>query len=759
MPRRFQGIALCALACVLMDRPALAQAPSGQFEAFCGGEIERTRTYIRCPDRMELVQGTTHVFADRGEWFLEENRTVLEGNVALSQGDNWISADRAEFDTLTQLGTFHNATGVSRIESRAGGTSRPGVAPMVSGRDNVVYFFGEVVEKRGSKRYRITNGGFTTCVQPTPRWDLYAGTVDLNVDSYTLLRNVVFNVKNVPLLYLPILYYPTNEDGRATGFLLPSYGSTTLLGQTIGNQFFWAINRSHDATFMHEWYSRGGQALGGEYRYNLGSGTGDANIRLIDEVATTDSTTSSTKSYSLQGGATQTLPGNFRARASVDYFSSLATMQSYNTDVYQASNGRRYVGGNVTGGGRTYTMNATLDYREQFYDVTNSVVNGNLPRMTISRNERPLVSGSPLYLSVGGEYAGLIRRQRIGDVSIDSGLQRIDVTPRLRYPFKAWPFFTVNTAAAWRDTFYTRSIDPAGVIVDEALNRSYVTLQANSIGPVLTRVWDTPGSGYADRFKHTIEPFANLTWTSAIDNFDQIVQTDGVDTVVGGTRTLNYGVNNRFYARRRSGRGAVAQEILFVELSQTHYSNALAARFDPRYSTSFTAGELSQFSPLLLSARTTPSPAVNATLRAEVDSQHRELRTMTASGSYTIGGRLQTSGGWTKKFFVEGLPGFDDPAFLDHYLNGSANFQTADNQYGGAYSFNFDVRLSRLLQQRITAFYNAQCCGIAAEYQTYNLSGVTGVTVEADRRFFISFTLAGLGNFSPMNGALGGVPR
>ena len=63
-----------------------------------------------------------------------------------------------------------------------------------------------------------------------------------------------------------------------------------------------------------------------------------------------------------------------------------------------------------------------------------------------------------------------------------------------------------------------------------------------------------------------------------------------------------------------------------------------------------------------------------------------------------------------------------------------------------------------MLQQRISAFYNAQCCGIAFEFQNYHFGGgdFAGPT---DRRFFMSFTLAGLGNFSPFNGALGGVPR
>jgi len=60
----------------------------------------------------------------------------------------------------------------------------------------------------------------------------------------------------------------------------------------------------------------------------------------------------------------------------------------------------------------------------------------------------------------------------------------------------------------------------------------------------------------------------------------------------------------------------------------------------------------------------------------------------------------------------------------------------------------------------MSAFYNAQCCGIAFEYQVYNYGSNSYFTaVPQDRRFFMSFSLAGLGNFSPFNGALSGVPR
>ncbi len=85
---------------------------------------------------------------------------------------------------------------------------------------------------------------------------------------------------------------------------------------------------------------------------------------------------------------------------------------------------------------------------------------------------------------------------------------------------------------------------------------------------------------------------------------------------------------------------------------------------------------------------------------------------------------------------------------------------TKDNRVGGVYSFNYDVLHTAFLQQRWSAFYNAQCCGLAFEYQTYNYgAGSLTTLIPADHRFFMSFTLAGLGNFSPFNGALSGVPR
>jgi LPS-assembly protein len=586
---------------------------------------------------------------------------------------------------------------------------------------------------------------------------------------------VLLNVKGVPLFYMPFFYYPTKEDERATGFLIPTYGVSTLRGQTIHNAFFWAINRSQDATFLLDWFSKTGTGTGAEYRYNRGGGS-DGQIAgyLLNQKAASyfqsngsSLTQPESRAFTLNGFVNQLLPGNFRARAQVAYFSSVTTNQTFNVNVYDAARNRRTYSANVIGAVRGVTVNGNFDRTEWFTNVgagtTSSQVTGSSPRIILTRSERPLFPGSPAYFGVTGEVANLVRQTRSNDAVIeDRGLSRYDVVPQIRYPFKRWPFLTVNTTLNWRETFYSRSLDPTTnyqSVTDSSVNRQYFTLMAQALGPVFTRVWNTPDNRYAERFKHTIEPYLNVQRTSSISNFDRIVRIDAIDGVVGSTTRYDYGLNNRLYAKRRLGQTSQAVEILSLQISQSYYTDARASQFDAQYSTANLGAPPSKYSPVAVILRATPTPSINANVRAEIDSRHKQLRTISANGTLNLSQQVQTTIGWSHKFFIDGLPGFNDPRNLDHYLNVQSNIQTRDRRYGAIYSMNFDIQRATLLQQRVSGFYNAQCCGIAFEFQRYNFAGVPSFVIPADNRFFLSFTLAGLGNFSPFSGGMSGVPR
>jgi LPS-assembly protein len=708
---------------------------------------------------VELEQGDTKLYADEVEVFEGEDRIVARGNVVLTQGTSRIAADRVDYNTKTRLGTFHSASGIAAQQPGRPAIQSTGmVVPQAIGQDTDVYFFGETIEKIAPKKYKITNGGFSTCVQPTPRWELSADTIVLNVDDYTLLRQAIFNVKGVPMFYLPLFYYPTQEDGRATGFLLPTYSNGNVEGHTITNAFFWAINRSMDATVFHDYFSKTGGRIGTEYRYNLGGGSeGSITASGLDSRASsylqngTPVTVPAIRSYTANGSANHLFPGRFRLNAFVNYFSSVVSHQLYSADIYAASDSRRYYGANLVGGWRSYSLNATFDRTESFGSVSSSRIGGNSPRITLSRNERPIKARSPVYFSMRGEAVHLDSVTDNNGVIDDRSLWRFDFFPRIRYPIKKWTWFTVNTSASWRNTFDTRSLDrETRLPVDESFSRQYFTLQADAIGPVFARVWDTPNSGYAERFKHTIEPTLGVERTSFVD-IDRTIH-DGSNAVVG-TTTVRYGLNNRFYAKRRIGQISQAQEIVTFSIAQSYYADSKAKLFDIRHNSNVTAPSAaaqSNFSDISLGARVATAPHISGDFRGEVDSKRIELRSISAGANYGVPQLLTTYMRWYQTFFV---PGVNSPDSLVQSVNFGTNLQTRNNRYGVNYGGFYDIRRGQMVDQNIAAFYNAQCCGIAIQYRRAAGSPPNATSfVPAVNRFFLSFTLAGLGNFSPVGG-------
>jgi LPS-assembly protein len=689
----------------------------------------------------------TQFFADFAEIYPDSHRIVATGNVKVGTPTSYISAERVEFDTRARTGTFYQANGMAslgdRVDRSMFGTQEPDAM-----------FRGREIHKLGPKKYKIVEGAFTSCVQPTPRWEVVSGSAEINLDDYALLKNSVFRVKGVPLMYLPIFYYPIQEDDRATGFLIPTYGTSTLRGSSLSNAFFWAISRSQDATIVHDWFTKAGQQVGGEYRYVLGAGSqGNARFSWLDEkpIDSGGVTTTGRQSYQITGGMTQGLGRHVRARANADYVSDITPEQLYQQNIYRATRSTRSFGGNVTGSFSRFVVSGTLDKTDVFYPDGAYTTYGGLPRVNFSQAERRL-GKSPFYFGSNAEYATVLRStvDKNGTTVTDQGLTRIDVAPLLRIPFTKWPFLTVNSTVAWRGTYWTESL-LAGQQINESIGRDYFEFNSRITGPVFSRIFNA-GATEGVKLKHVIEPVFTIRRISAIDNFDQIVKLDGSDYIVGDVWEFRYGLNNRLYAKRTASR-----EVLSVALSQSYYTDANAALYDQMYQgSSYAATATSKYSALALYARTSPTDKLQGDFRTEWDPTFQTLKTLAANAAVNAT-HLQATGGWSRRRYIPGLPGYDNPDFADHYLNASANFRSATNVVGVTYSFNYDLRRDQFLQQRYMAYYNAQCCGFGVEYQVYNFASLSTIsTVPQDRRFNISFTLAGIGTFSNFLGAFGG---
>lgn len=747
--------------------PAPAVALSGRAPLAPGEDASwswRRETFgpnhIRLSGDVELKRGDISFFADEVDIFNDTHMMTATGNVVFVTPTHRIAADRVEFNLQTHLGTFYNASGTATLAELRRHN-------LFGSQEPDIYFYGETLEKLGEKKYRINSGGFTACVQPTPRWELTSGSVVLNLDNYALLTNTLLKVKGLPVLYLPVVYYPINKEDRATGFLIPTYGASSIRGQTISNAFFLALGRSHDATLTHDWFSRTGQAFGGEYRYvTSDTSRGDLRYYRIAERPTTTTNTEGKEQtvpgrryYEFRGNASQTLPFNLRGRARLDYSSDLSIQQAYQQNIYDATRRQRYMGGNVSGSWGSYTLNASADRNEYFFSQTASAIGGSKPRVTLGYSERP-IAGSILYGSVNSEYASIIRQSKSGTNVSDLGLQRFDITPALRLPFNRWPFLTVNSSVAWRYTRWDRSRSATGALQDEPTNRTYVDMQARIVGPVFNRIWNA-NNRFAEKIKHTIEPFVQLQRVSNFEVSPGIIQHDGTDTVVPGVTKYSYGLSNRVYAKQMTGEStqSVAREILNVVVAQSYYTDARASAVDAAYASSFQGRTPTKFSPVALQVRASPVIGLDAGFRAEYDVQWQGFRTMSFQGSWSYRDWLTSSGSWSNSKYFSAA----DPTGRERQaqsVSGQASFRFKQGRFGWDTAFNYDIKKQYFLQRRVVAYYNAQCCGFGVDYQVYDFGRLIFVPgysslVRADKRFNVSITLAGLGTFSNFLGALG----
>lgn len=767
-------IGCAALLSALLLWPAAASAQDNPFSSchpddpftFQGSRSEAIagrpgafRTTLAGP--VVIVCNDLRVFADEIVHDSDTGLILASGNVTLEQPDLRVYAERAELNGNTKLGTFYNATGTARI------SDAPAERNIFGTQEPDVMFRGREIARTAPDTYTIRDGAFSTCVQPTPRWVMSGASGTIRLDRYALLKHVVLRVKDVPLLYLPAIYYPINKEDRATGFLLPTYGTSSIRGGSFSNAFFWAIGRSHDATFFHDWFMKTGQGLGSEYRYVTGPGSqGRTSFYMLDERqlaagGVVDPEGPTSRSYRVDGDMNQSLPGGFRLFANANYFTDVTSLQSYqNINAY--SQRERSFRGSVTGNVGPLRLNVSADQRDFFYGTERGQRTGRAPTVNLTLSDKP-IGRTRIYYRASVEAAHLIRQIDLSDPATDQSLWRFDGGPSIRAPLSSLPFLTATGTASWRITRWLETRDPVtGLNVPVGMTRQLFDMRAQVVGPVVARVFQTPGNGYATGFKHIIEPsFSIQRTTPYLDQtrYDRIVQNDyAVDALVGGVTTVRYGITNRLLARRPTpgaapgspGALGVAREILSLEIGQSYYTDARALRGDTQYqSGSRTTGSGGTFSPLQVTAISRPTDSASAQVRAEIDSEFRTLRNISASGSMRSE-FLQLSSGWSKRFVIENLPGFNVGR---DYLDTSVTMRTRGNRVGGTYAFNFDIMNKAFLQQRVVAYLNSQCCGVSFDWQTISLP-LLGIP--SDRRFGISFTLAGIGSFSNPLGSFGG---
>jgi lipopolysaccharide assembly outer membrane protein LptD (OstA) len=741
------------------DAPPATTADDGApLARLIGGRADRqegTGSHVRFIGNVELARpGSPVKFSgDVVDVYFDENRLEATGNVVFADANGRIAAERVEFDLAKGTGVFYDASGIMAMGEFASPTQ-------FAGQEPDVYFYGEKIEKLPERKYRITKGAFTTCVQPTPRWELTSGSVDITLDDYAFARGTTLRVKGVPVFYLPVMYYPLQESQRATGFLLPSYGTSTFRGQAISNGFFWAMSRSRDLTLMHDWFTRSGQGYGGEYRYIADAqSSGNVKVYRFSRKATSYESAGSVvslpanQSVEVQAAVNHRLTQRLRARARVDYFGDILTQQLYQQNIYQSTRSTRVIDGSISGTfGRT-SLAAQYQRNEYLSGLTSSSIYGSTPRLSASVAPQMLF-GTPIYASANSEYAFIPSRQLSeGKVLSDMSLGRWDVAPSLRVPLSKLTYLSANTSAQYRSTFYSKSRDPENdnELTSENLLRQFLTVRTEVIGPVLTKIWDTPESLRTERMKHVIEPTFSVDYTTEFANQSLVPNTnDQSDRIVGGAARLTYGVTNRLFYRSRpeeNGARGLTREFVTIGVQQSYYTDPLASLYDTTYV--YNRPKQVSLSPIAVTTRFSPTNAFDTNARVEYDVTGYGLQTLSTGAS--INGPM-ASGNLT-------FSRSRSQSNVSSFLTGSTGLRLRDGRVTSQYVLSWDINRGYIVNQTVATSYMAQCCGVQVEFQNYNYAPNTSLTtygLPADRRFNVSLVLAGLTTISNFFGAFGG---
>nr|WP_254926042.1 LPS-assembly protein LptD [Bordetella genomosp. 11] len=120
---------------------------------------------------------------------------------------------------------------------------------------------------------RLQNTTYTGCACAEPSWYIKSKSVDLDFDENEgVARDGVLYFKDVPILASPYMTFPVKKE-RKSGFLLPTYGSTSRSGFEFQAPYYFNLAPNYDATLYPRLLSKRGLQLGGEFRY-LGSSYG-----------------------------------------------------------------------------------------------------------------------------------------------------------------------------------------------------------------------------------------------------------------------------------------------------------------------------------------------------------------------------------------------------------------------------------------------------------------------------------------------------
>lgn len=513
--------------------------------------------------------GPITIEADRVIYDREQNLYQARGDVEIRMGEVRLTADEVEFDPDTGIAdargnvVLTDGEDVLRCESmHINVETQEGVIEegRLVTRENF-HITGKRIEKLGPKTYRVDQATFTTCGGPSPDWIIKAKRVDLTIEGYAVTRHAFFNVKNIPLAYLPISVYPVKTK-RQTGFLIPGLGYSSKYGAEVSLPFFWAISQDKDATIYLNWLGDRGLQGGGEFRYALSTNTqGQTNFYYLDDRVSDEDRWAFFFRHDQRE-----LPLDFYARSNINLVSDDDYPFDFPENFPEYFAGRRQIDVRTTRflestlfGGRAWSQYNLVGEFAYFDNLTledNDATLQLLPEIVLAAFDQPLWD-TPLY--IGGETSYTHFWRQVGTKG-----SRYDFFPQISLSYRPLAWLKFLPVVGLRETLYRPENDPGRENDFEA--RTLPSFDA-TLSTTISRIFEMPALGW-ERVRHRIEPTVRYNYIPRVDQ-DDLPFFDEKDRIPY-TNLITYGLTNFIDERIQTPSGSEIRQLLKLELSQSY---------------------------------------------------------------------------------------------------------------------------------------------------------------------------------------------
>ena len=705
------------------------ESGSGQVEGWAGameGTFEEQHTlsngfWIRLRD--------SQVSGDRAVYDHANERFEAEGAVVLMRGNEVLRGSRLEFDVGAETASIFDAEGNIGTD---------------------LFFTGAAVHMLSEDRFTILDAQFTACEVEddgrAPDWSFRAKRVDVNANGYAKTRGVSFRTRKVPLVYLPYMLWPV-QSSRVSGFLTPKPGFSTRRGPSLGLAYYWAINRSYDATFNVDLYagapSGATQAfstepfwgLGTEFRYRPTEGTaGEFDGYLIDD------TERGERRWRMRWNhQSRDLPGGFRGVIRFEDVSDFDFFRDFERRVDRNSLRQLYSTAFASRNWGSQSLNVQLDQRKTFISASREVQLRQLPEIEYKLRSTRL-GGSPLYFQVKSSLHYLDTNRsarRIGRYG------RAHLEPEISVPIPLASWFSLSLTAGGHLTWYEDSLISAQerretmTTTDfrgEDLMRVVPTARAEIVGPGFSRIFELGEEGRFSRLKHVIEPRIAYGFFEDYDERFRIPLFDEIDNL-RGRNVARVSLYNRLLAKPADPEQGGAFEILSVQFFRDFSLDSEKALLR-----SADRSLTSPNGPIGTLLRFNPSRRTGLRFDALYDTLFSQVSSTSVSATLGVGATGSVGLRWAVRRNAE----------LDrtrrHHVQVSTGLDLIPNKLRVNSMVSYDIERKLLQIQRHIVDFKACCYGLRFEVADFRTA------LRRDTQYRLLVTLKSVGAFFDITG-------